>query len=93
MGDRVARKVEALAPPRTKPRTVRVPRVAPVYPPLHSLRHWREQKRLTQRDLADQAGVSIALISRMETGSLRARPAMIDVLAEILDVESLLLCG
>jgi transcriptional regulator with XRE-family HTH domain len=50
------------------------------------LRQWREQRRLSQLDLANQAGVSSRHVSFLETGRARPSRAMVLRLAEQLDV-------
>lgn len=50
------------------------------------LREWRERRRLSQVDLANQAGVSARHISFLETGRARPSRNMVLRLAEQLDV-------
>jgi transcriptional regulator with XRE-family HTH domain len=50
------------------------------------LREWRERRRLSQVDLANQAGVSARHISFLETGRAKPSRAMVLRLAEHLDV-------
>ena len=56
------------------------PRVGPL------LRDWRRRRRLSQMDLALEAGVSTRHLSFVETGRSRPSPEMILTLAEQLDV-------
>src|SRR4051812_39079615 len=50
------------------------------------LRDWRRQRRLSQLDLALEAGVSTRHLSFVETGRSRPSPEMVEHLAEQLDV-------
>jgi transcriptional regulator with XRE-family HTH domain len=50
------------------------------------LREWRERRRLSQLDLALEAGVSARHVSFVETGRSRPSPEMVLRLAEHLDV-------
>lgn len=50
------------------------------------LREWRERRRLSQVDLANQAGVSARHVSFLETGRAKPSRAMVLRLAEQLDV-------
>src|SRR4051794_6405435 len=50
------------------------------------LRDWRHRRRLSQLDLALEAGVSARHLSFLETGRSRPSPAMVLHLAERLDV-------
>ena len=50
------------------------------------LREWRERRRLSQVDLANQAGVSARHISFLETGRAKPSRAMVLRLADQLDV-------
>jgi transcriptional regulator with XRE-family HTH domain len=50
------------------------------------IRHWRTQRRLTQQDLALEAGVSTRHLSFVETGRSRPTRAMVLRLCEHLDV-------
>lgn len=50
------------------------------------VRHWRTQRRLTQQDLALQAGVSTRHLSFVETGRSRPTRSMVLRLCEHLDV-------
>jgi transcriptional regulator with XRE-family HTH domain len=51
------------------------------------LRPLRERKALTQRELADQAGVTQSTIQRLETGLQEARPTTLRKLAKALGVK------
>ncbi len=50
-----------------------------------SLRRWRIQRALPQRQLADDAGTDIAIVQRLEAGQA-ARLSTINRLAEVLRV-------
>src|SRR5207249_11951439 len=50
------------------------------------LRHWRQRRRLSQLDLALEAGVSTRHVSFVETGRSRPSADMVVHLAEQLDV-------
>ena len=50
------------------------------------LRYWRQRRRLSQLDLALEAGVSARHVSFVETGRSRPSPEMVLQLAEQLDV-------
>src|SRR3954449_497066 len=50
------------------------------------LRDWRQRRRLSQLDLALEAGVSARHVSFVETGRARPSPDMVLQLAEHLDV-------
>src|SRR3954451_16635122 len=50
------------------------------------LRDWRRRRRLSQLDLALEAGVSTRHLSFVETGRARPSPEMVEHLAEQLDV-------
>jgi len=50
------------------------------------LRQIRERKALSQRDLAQRAGVGEATISRIEQGRVRPRPSTLRKLAAALGV-------
>ncbi|MCH7836471.1 MAG: helix-turn-helix transcriptional regulator [Chloroflexi bacterium] len=47
---------------------------------------WRERKALSQRDLAQRAGVSQFSISKIETGQQKPRPSTLRKLASALDL-------
>ncbi|MDH6135467.1 transcriptional regulator with XRE-family HTH domain [Kitasatospora sp. MAA4] len=64
--------------------TVSEPRVQSQVGPL--LREWRERRRLSQLELALQAGVSARHVSFLETGRAKPSRAMVLRLAEQLDV-------
>lgn len=56
----------------------------------------REEKLISQRKLAELAGVTNSTISRIEAGSVKPDPATLDKLATALDVDKSLLltkCG
>ncbi|MEI2732144.1 MAG: helix-turn-helix domain-containing protein [Dermatophilaceae bacterium] len=57
-----------------------------VVPVGRQLRHWREQRRLSQLELASRAEVSPRHLSCVETGKAQPSAAMIDRLADQLDV-------
>lgn len=50
------------------------------------LREWRTRRRRSQMDLAFDVGVSTRHLSFIETGRARPSPAMLDALADALDV-------
>jgi transcriptional regulator with XRE-family HTH domain len=50
------------------------------------LREWRTRRRLSQLDLALEAGVSARHLSFVETGRSRPSPEMVLLLADVLDV-------
>lgn len=50
------------------------------------LRHWRTSRRLTQLDLANEAGVSARHLSFLETGRAQPSREMVQLLAGMLDV-------
>jgi len=50
------------------------------------LRSWRQRRRMTQIDLADQAGIAVKLLCQIETGRTAATRDMVVRLAERLDV-------
>ncbi|MFI0848414.1 helix-turn-helix domain-containing protein [Mesorhizobium sp. IMUNJ 23232] len=47
----------------------------------------RKAHRLTQQELAEQAGVSVDMISKIETGATGARFALIERLATVLKID------
>jgi transcriptional regulator with XRE-family HTH domain len=51
------------------------------------IRAFRKLKRLTQSELADEVGVSIAIIGAVERGARKAEGLLIGRIAEALDVE------
>lgn len=51
-----------------------------------NLKFFRENKGLTQEDVAEKCGVSATCVSRWETGAWRPKPRKQSMLAEILDV-------
>ena len=55
--------------------------------PLRRLRAIREQRSLSQRDLADAAGLSVAAIIRLEKGNRFPWPRTVRKLASVLEVE------
>jgi len=50
------------------------------------LRHWRTNRRLTQLDLATEAGISARHLSFLETGRAQPSREMVQLLAAMLDV-------
>src|SRR4051812_26026529 len=50
------------------------------------LREWRTRRRLSQLDLALEAGVSARHLSFVETGRSRPSPEMVLLLADVLEV-------
>lgn len=52
----------------------------------HLLRHWRSARRLSQLDLAAEAGISARHLCFLETGRSRPSRDMVGLLAEVLDV-------
>src|SRR5204863_1129747 len=50
------------------------------------LRHWRAQRRVSQLDLAVEAGVSSRHVSFIETGRAQPSREMVLMLARVLDV-------
>jgi transcriptional regulator with XRE-family HTH domain len=50
------------------------------------LRHWRTNRRLTQLDLATEAGISARHLSFLETGRAQPSREMVQLLAGMLDV-------
>jgi transcriptional regulator with XRE-family HTH domain len=60
---------------------------APGLPPVgHLLRHWRQQRRLSQLDVASEAAVSARHLSFVETGRSKPSRELVLHLAEHLDV-------
>ena len=55
--------------------------------PLPSLRQVREDKALSQRDLATRAGTSPGTVGQIERGERKARPRTTRRLADALGVE------
>ena len=51
------------------------------------LRHVRQERALSLRDLSRRSGVAFDTISKLETGKRNAQPRTIRNLAEALDVE------
>jgi transcriptional regulator with XRE-family HTH domain len=51
------------------------------------LRELREERLLSQQELADRAGVSKTTIVNIETGKIRPHPATLRKLAETLNVD------
>ncbi len=51
------------------------------------LRAWRERRALTQKELADKAGVTQLSITRIETGQQNARPTTVRKLAKALRIK------
>jgi transcriptional regulator with XRE-family HTH domain len=50
------------------------------------LREWRTKRRLSLRQLAELAGVSFVTVFRIEAGKLSPTVAMLERLAEALDI-------
>ncbi len=53
----------------------------------HALRKLREERLLTQQDLAELAQLTITTVSRIENGKTQARPRTIRALARALKME------
>ena len=51
------------------------------------LRHWREQRGYSVRELAERAGVGFVTISRIENGRLSPTVAMLEKLAKALGIQ------
>lgn len=51
----------------------------------NNLRHFREQKGLSQRDLKEKCGIGSGTISRMEQGQFNVTIETLERLAEALD--------
>lgn len=66
--------------------------VMPVYAPasvkLTRLREWRRRRALTQRELAEKAGISKVTVSRIETGLEEPHISTIRSLAAALNVRA-----
>lgn len=52
----------------------------------HTLRELREERLMTQQDLAGQAGLTLTTVSRLENGRTRPRPRTIRALAKALEI-------
>lgn len=78
LGDRAARRAAADQAP--KPMLVR-------------LKYWREQRLMTQGELATRAGMQRQDIGRLEKGRRVPRPKTIQAIAAALDVDPVQLCG
>src|SRR5215211_2775178 len=76
-GDYNARRVCPTCPKQIGEVQLRLPR----------LREWRENRGLTQQELADRIGTARDTISKWETGDRGAQPANAKKLAEVLSVE------
>ena len=50
------------------------------------LRHWRERRGFSMRELAARAGVGFVTVSRIENGHLSPTVAMLEKLAEALGI-------
>jgi transcriptional regulator with XRE-family HTH domain len=50
------------------------------------LREWRERRRLSVRELASLAGVQFSTVHRIEKGTLSPTLAMLETLADALDI-------
>jgi len=62
----------------------------PKDPPDHdpeAVAWWRGQTGLTKSDVARQLGVSLSLISMIESGKRNAQPALIESMARVFDCE------
>ena len=53
----------------------------------HALRRIREERLMTQQDLAELARLTITTVSRIENGKTQARPRTIRSLARALEME------
>ena len=53
----------------------------------HPLKVWREFRKLTQEDLADQAGVTKSYISQIESGDKPGSVALLKRISAALDVD------
>lgn len=53
----------------------------------HVLKQLREERMLTQQDLASKAGLTVATLSRLENRKARPRPRTIRTLAEALGID------
>ena len=53
----------------------------------HALRKLREERLMTQQDLAELARLTITTVSRIENGKTQARPRTIRALARALEME------
>ena len=53
----------------------------------HALRKLREERLMTQQDLAELARLTISTVSRIENGKTQARPRTIRALARALEME------
>ena len=51
------------------------------------LRHWREKRGYSVRELADRAGVSFVTIVRIENEQMSPTVAMLEKLGNALDIE------
>lgn len=60
---------------------------------LPRLRYWREAAGLTQRQLAERAGISKTALGNIEAQKAEPRPATIQRLAEVLEVKTVDLMG
>jgi DNA-binding XRE family transcriptional regulator len=54
---------------------------------------WREYRRLTQGQLAEQTGVTVAHISQIESGKRECSVKLLRALARVLEVDADLLIG
>jgi transcriptional regulator with XRE-family HTH domain len=73
-------------PPMDRPNARRLPAGAATSGFGTVLRDWRQRRQASQLDLALLAGVSARHVSFIETGRARPSPALIDALAEQLDI-------
>jgi transcriptional regulator with XRE-family HTH domain len=51
------------------------------------LRHWRERRGCSVRELAKRAGVGFVTVSRIENGHVSPTVAMLERLAKALEIE------
>ena len=59
----------------------------------HALRKLREERLMTQQDLAELARLTITTVSRIENGKTKARPRTIRALAKALGMKPVELRG
>lgn len=60
---------------------------------LKRLKYWRERRAMTQAELAEQAGLTAAALSRLENQQAQPRPSTTRKLADVLQVEPGVLMG
>jgi transcriptional regulator with XRE-family HTH domain len=68
------------------------PRIGPKRPLRLYLAQWREQRGLTQQQLADRLGTTDVTVSRWETGKRQPTLNVQAAIAEALDIHPLDLC-